>query len=109
MCIRDSLQGVHRRRPGLPWLAAAVGRREARATLPEAIGTLLGEQARPPTVVFDPAPLDCDIGGGRVGEVAQHLPADGGVAVEQTSRSHSSPHGTKPAADGGAIVLWLKD
>src|SRR4249919_1102903 len=77
------LQRVHRGRPWLPWFAAGVGRGEAGAAIPEPIGTLEPEEARAPTVVLDSGPLGRDLIGGPIPEVVQHLPADGGVAVEQ--------------------------
>ena len=79
----QSLQRVHRGRPGLPRFTAFVGRREAGAAVPEPGGILEREQARAPAVVLHPGSLGCHLAGRRVREIPQHLPADGGVAFEQ--------------------------
>ena len=78
----QSLQSVHRGRPGLPRLTAGIARREARAAVPEPVGTLEREETRTPAVMLHPGSLSRHVAGRRVREIAQHLPAEGGVAVE---------------------------
>jgi hypothetical protein len=78
----QSLQCVHRGRPGLPRLTAGIARREARAAVPEPVGTLEREETRTPAVMLQPGSLSRHVAGRRVREIAQHLPAEGGVAVE---------------------------
>jgi hypothetical protein len=76
------LQGVHRRGPGLPRLAAAIGSGEARPAGPQPVGILEREQAGTPAFVFDPRPLGGNLIGPAVREVAQHLPTNGRIRVE---------------------------
>ena len=57
--------------------------REARAAVPLAVGIAQGEQASSPALGLDPGALGRDLVGGRVDEVAQHLPPDRGVTVEE--------------------------
>ena len=52
---------------------------EVGAAAPLAIGALGGEQLRAPALVRDPCALSRDLVGGRIGQVAQDLPANGGI------------------------------
>ena len=79
----QGLQRVHRGRPGLAWFAAPVGRREAGAAGPEPVGILEREEAGAPALVLHSRSLGRDLVGRRVREIPQHLPADGGIALEQ--------------------------
>ena len=77
------MQSVHRGRPGQPRFTAGVGRREASAAVPEPVGILEREEARAPAVVLHPGSPCRHLVGRRVRQIPQHLPADGGVALEQ--------------------------
>ena len=74
---------MHRRRPGLPGFATAVAGREAGPARPQPVGVLQPEQPGTPALVLHPPPLGRDLAGRGIGEVAQHLPADGRVALQQ--------------------------
>ena len=57
--------------------------REARAAVPLAVGIAQGEQASSPALGLDTGALGGDLFGGRIDEVAQHLPPDRGITVEE--------------------------
>ena len=77
------LQGVHRCRPRLPRFATGVRRREARATVPQSVGTLERQEAGTPALVLHTRPLGGDLVGRGIREIAQHLPADRWIPFEQ--------------------------
>ncbi len=79
----QGLQGVHRCRPGLAQFAAGVGRREAGAAVPQPVGTLERQKTRAPALPLHARSFGGDLVGRRVREIAQHLPADGRIGVEQ--------------------------
>ena len=79
----QGLQGVHRRGPGLSRFAAGIRRREAGPALPQPVAALEREEARTPAFVRHSRPLGIDLVGRGIGQVAQHLPADRRVALEQ--------------------------
>jgi hypothetical protein len=62
----QGLQGVHRRRPGLPRFAAGIRRREQGAAIPQPVGTLKRQETGAPAL-------------------ALHARSLGGVGVEQQS------------------------
>ena len=95
----EGLQGVHRRRPGLPRFAAGVGRREAGAAIPQPVGALERQEAGAPALVLHARSLGGDLVGRGIGEIAQHLPADGGVALEQPI-DHAHRRTIAQATDG---------
>ena len=72
----QGLQGVHRRRPGLPRFTAGVARREAGPTRPQPVGTLQRQEAGTPALALHPRPLGGDLLGRGIGEIAA---AAGGV------------------------------
>ena len=57
--------------------------REARAAVPLAVWVSHGEQAGSPPLGLDAGALGCDLVGRRLSEVAQHLPPNRRVTVEQ--------------------------
>ena len=79
----QGLQRMHRRRPGLAWLTAPVGGREAGAAGPEPVRILEREEARAPSVALHSCSLDSDIVGRCVRQIPHHVPADSGIALEQ--------------------------
>ena len=112
----QGLQGVHRRRPRLPRFAAGVARREAGTTIPQPVGALERQEPGAPAPVFHACSFGGDLVGRGIREIAEHLPADGGVALEQPfDRVHRSAHcgtGQVRAARGTATVIvarlsWL--
>ena len=79
----QGLQGVHRRGPRLPGFAAGVGRREAGAAVPQPVGILERQEAGAPALVLHARSLGRDLVGRGIREIAQHLPANGGIPLEQ--------------------------
>ena len=79
----ERLQRVHRRRPRLSGFVARVPRREAGAAVPQPVITCERQEAGAPALVLHARPLGGDLVGRRTGEIAQDLPADGGVPLQQ--------------------------
>ena len=77
--------------------------REARAAVPLAVGIARGEQASRPAFLLDAGPLGRDLLGRRLDEVAQHLPADRRVTVEQPVRDLHGGDGRSPALDTASL------
>jgi hypothetical protein len=79
----ERLERVHRGRPRLPRFTAAVGRREARPARPQPVGILEREEPGTPPLVLHARPFGRHLLARGVREIVQHLPADGGIALEQ--------------------------
>ena len=74
---------MHRRRPRLPGFAPGVGRGKAGTAVPQPVGIFDRQEACSPALVLHARSLGGDLVGRGIREIAQHLPPDGGVALEQ--------------------------
>ena len=84
--VTQQLEGRQRGGPGLARILVGVvevPRREARASRPLAVFALQRQQPGAPSLVGHARTLRRDDLGRRVDEIAQHLPADGGIRIEQ--------------------------
>jgi hypothetical protein len=85
--IDQQLKGRQRRGPGLPPLLFLAPvptiRRETSATSPLAVFPLQCKQSGPPTLRRGAVALPCNVLAGRTDEIAQDLPANRGIGIEE--------------------------